>query len=441
MRRIALIAALLCLFAFAARAEEKYSEIPEFLRVKQTNIEEKVKKNIYVRRMFPTTSNEAVDAEIRALVDEMTENNRDVLPARASSNIYLEVGPVITRTGTSWMSFLTLAEAAQEHELLRVQFDARVYDMQTGERVLLTDVFAPESEAWDVLAQTVREQLSAAFPGVEPDEQAQSRLCERENLESAPFTMSVARLSLTYRADEIYPDAGNVLLHVNLYYNDIRPLMTPRAQAQTDNSRFKLIAITFDDGNVMGRSRRVLEALRRYCAQATYFIVGRTMRNNHDILSRLQNGGYSVQSHSYTHHYAKDMTIEEALEEKERFAEELASITGVPPTMMRAPGGMDAFYANNAFGYPLIHWSVAGGDSGGTRQSAVEEAVLKQVRDGSVVLLHETNDASPEYTATILKELTKEGFLFVTVEELYADRGVALEPNRIYYKPTDVRDP
>ena len=217
--------------------------------------------------------------------------------------------------------------------------------------------------------------------------------------------------------------------------------MTPRAQAQTDNSRFKLVAITFDDGNVMGRSRRVLEALRRYCAQATYFIVGRSLRSNHDILSRLQNGGHSVQSHTYQHRYPSDTTLEEALKDRERFARELSAIIGVEPAMMRAPGGKDEFYANNAFGYPLIHWSVAGGDSGGTDPSVVEETVLKQVRDGSVVLLHETNEAVPEYTATILKELTREGFLFVTVEELYAARGVALEPNRIYYKPTDVRDP
>ena len=436
-----MIAMLLCLLGCTATAEEKYNEIPPFLRVDQTNVEEKIGKDIYIRRMVPTSSNEAVDEEIRALVEEMTEANRGILPEKASSSAYLEVGPVITRTGMSWMSFLTLAEVAYEHELLSVDFDARVYDMRSGERVLLTDVFAPESGAWELLAKAVREQLSAAFPQEEPDEEALSRLCRRENLERAAFTLSVARLSLTYRADEIYP-GKNTLLHVDLYYPEIRPLMTPQAQQQTDNSRFKLIALTYDDGNVMGgRSRRLLETLRKYGAQATYFVVGRTMRNNHDMLSRLQNGGYSVQSHTYRHRYPNQLTLEEALQEKADFAAELSAITGQEPTMMRSPGGKDEFYAHNAFGYPLIHWSVTGGDSGGTRQATVEENVLRSVRDGDIVLLHETNESVSDYTRTILRELTSEGFLFVTVEELFAARGVTLEPNRVYFKPTDVRDP
>lgn len=440
MRRIALIAALLCLLACAALAEEKYSEMPQLLRVRQTNVEERVRKNTYIRRMVPTSSNEAVDEEIRALVDEMVEKNQGVLPEKPSSTTYLEVGAVITRTGTSWMSFLTLAEAAYERELLSVDFDARVYDMKTGERILLTDVFAPESEAWELLADAVREQLSAAFPGEEPDEQALSRLCDRASLEEAAFTLSAAKLSLTYRADAIYP-GKNTLLHVNLYYPQIRPLMTPAAQAQTDNSRFKMIALTFDDGGAIGRSRRLLETLRKYGAQATYFIVGRTMRNNHDILSRLQNSGYSVQTHTYTHHYPNAITIEEALEDRERFNEELCAITGVAPTLMRSPGGKDEFYVRHAFGYPLIHWSVAGGDSGGTRAETVVDRVIHTVRDGDIVLLHETNEQVTDYTATILRDLSNEGYLFVTVEELFADRGVELEPNRVYFKPTDVRDP
>ena len=440
MRRITLIAALLFLFACGGAARGRADELPQLLRVRQKNVEEKVKKNIYIRRMYPDSANEAVNEEIRVVVDWMTEKNRGILPQQADTNAYLETGAVITRTGTCWMSFLTLCEAAYAHELMSVEFDARVYDMGTGERVLLTDVFEPESEAWDVLAGAVREQLSAAFPGEEPDEEALLRLCQRENLQNAAFTLSVSRLTLTYRADEVYP-GKNTLLHVQVYYPDIRPMMTPRAWAQTENRHFKLIALTFDDGNVMGRSRRLLEQLRRYGAQATYFIVGRTMRNNHDMLSRLQNGGYSVQSHTYTHRYPNEITPEEAMEDRLRFEEELASITGVAPTLMRSPGGMDTFYVRNRFDYPLIHWSIAGGDSGGTRQGAVEEAVLKQARDGAVVLLHETNDAVPEYTATILKELSDEGFLFVTVEELFAARGVELEPNRVYFSPSDVRDP
>lgn len=444
-----LLALLLMAIPCGARAEESaddtagaayYEEMPAYLRVTQRMETENVSRGSRIRRTYPTSANAGVDAEIRALVDELAGRNRAALPeGTKESPAYLDVGAVIRRTGTSFMSFLTLAEISHEREQLGVDFDARVYDMETGERIALTDVFPEESEAWALLSREVREQLSAAFPEETPDEGALEALCRIEAIQSAPFTLGAAQLDLVYRADAVYP-GKQTLLHVRVKYADIRALMTERARAQTDNSRFRKVALTYDDGGALVYTRNVLDELRAYGAEATFFIVGEMIGKNRYNLCRQQDAGYSVQTHTYSHAYPNETTDEEKLEEKERMARELSAVTGVAPTMMRAPGGMEAAYLRIGIGYPLIHWSLASGDSGNPNAKQIAERVFRGAKDGDIVLMHDINPRAADYTAVIARELTERGFLLVTADELFADAGVELAEGRVYFSTRRVED-
>ena len=434
MKRMALLLCLLLLIACAGRAEELYEETPELLRVRQSTVSEEPYKRVTLKRTYPKTSCPQVDGEIAALVDEMAANAMETAhAAQAQSAMTFDVGALISRTGTKWMSFLTLCESTGGGGHLGAQAEARVYDMSTGERVTLADVFAPESEGWDVLAKAVREQLTAAFPGIEPDAQALDALCTREALENADFTLGGARMVLTYRADELYPRKGT-LLHVILYYPDIRPLMTQTAQEQTDNSRYRMMALTYDDGCAGNSTVRLLDELRKFGAQATFFIVGKQMEGNAATLCRQQDSGFSLQMHGFTHDY--QLSAERIYAEQEQFVETMSRLIGITPTLMRAPGGTELRYVEAEIGYPLLHWSIASGDSGGARADSVANRVIYKAGDGHVVLMHDLNSECAQATKLILEELSDRGYLFVTVEELFADAGTALEPNHVYYNPT-----
>lgn len=439
MRAGAMIALLLCLLSPAARAEDAYDALPYAVRFEQGTVTEHAGKDIAVRVTKPATCQRAVDEEIAALLDEMVAQARPELPEDPEIAADLDASAQISRCGERLLSFLILCEVSADRELVSVRFKTRVYDMLSGRRVTLADLFPSQSDAWDALARAAREQLSAAFPDREIDEEALDALCAPEKLREADFTLGPAYLTLTCRADALYPGAGT-LLHVRVPLRALRPLMEERYRRLTDNSRYRLLALTFDDGSALGRSRSLLATLRGHGAMATYFIVGRTMRNNHNILARLQNAGFSVQSHTYTHHYADSFTTEEAFEDKERFADEMASITGVPPALLRAPGGRERFYIRHAYGYPLIHWTLPGGDSGGTDADTVVWRVTTYGKDGDIILLHETNEEVCDYTERILRHFEAQGFLFVTVQELFEMRGVPLEADRVYFSPTDVRD-
>lgn len=439
---------LMCMAAGAAQAEAVlvetqvplsedgfYEAMPEHLRFIQHTEEEEVARDIFIRRTYPDTVNDRIDAEMRALIDSMTEANRAALPLeRSEMESWLDVGAVVTRTGTSVLSFLTLAEVSREHERTSVDMQARVYDAATGRQLALDDFFAPESGVYELLAGEIRAQLTAAFPGTQHDEAALERLCSEEGIRSAAFTLSAGRLTLSYRADALYP-GKQTLLHVHMYYPQIRGMMNEYGLAQTDNSRFRMVALTYDDGGARNYTRRVLDQLRCYGAGATFFVVGRRIRNNHDILSRQQDSAYSIQSHTYTHKYAEELNRQMAFEEKAMFEEELVSVTGMPPTMMRAPGGRENFYIRREIGYPLMHWSLASGDSGSDNAAKVASRVIHSVTDGDVILLHDINGRCHIYTQDILENLCARGILCVTIEELFSDAGVALEDHVVYFSP------
>ena len=196
-----------------------------------------------------------------------------------------------------------------------------------------------------------------------------------------------------------------------------------------------MLALTYDDGPARGTTRSLLEALRRHGAQATFFIVGKNIARNHDILSLQQNRGYSIQSHSYTHTYPKDLKPGAAFAEDERLRRELSALIGVEPTMMRAPGGTDAYYTGQQIGYPLINWSAPSGDSGNNDIKGIVKALKNRAADGAIVLMHDIHAKCPVYTEAFLKNLESRGYLCVTVEELFCDAGVALEPNVSYSSP------
>ena len=425
-RSLALLLLLMLLCGAACAEEAFYTRMPEALTAVQTTRSETVGGTLTVKRTCPRTSCAQVDAEIAALVEEMVQAAHPA--AQASGAELLDVGAVITRSGTSFMSFLTIAETTGGRELLSASYDARVYDMATGERVTMADVLAADGSGYDLLAQAVREQLGAAFPAETADEAALGALCTRAALESAPFTLGAASMTLTYRAGAVYPGHGT-LLHVTVPYAQLRPEMTARGQAQTDNSRFRMAALTYDDGCAQKNTLNLLDQLRRYGAQATFFVLGERIAANHNVLARQQNAGYSIQTHTWGHSYTWELSREEKEAERDRFAEALGAVTGVPPTLMRAPGGSEDGYD---MGYPLIHWSLATGDSSNDNVEEIVERTKWSVKDGTIVLMHDINANCSRYTREIVESLTDRGFLLVTVQELFLDAGIPLEDGMVY---------
>lgn len=419
-----------------ALSEDKteYPMMPAALQFTQRMTRQKPRGDTTLIHFYPTTSRGEIDEELNALMAEMESRVTDYLPTGKKKNevTRVTIGPKIGQSGDKWMSFLTTCTVSTGYEQLYVDFDARAYDMETGRRLTLKDFFAPESEAWTLLQNEVRAQLTDYFITETPDPAALDALCTREAIEQASFSFTAGTLMLHYRADVLYP-SHNTLMHVRLLFPSLWDMMTDEARVQTDNRKYKLVALTFDDGCSKIRSMNVADLLRQYGANATFFIVGESMESNHYVLSFEHDSGFTLASHNFKHVY-ENLESDQLLAWKDLFDETMDAIIGVRPQMMRAPGGMEKPYIRAGVDLPLIHWDIISGDAEvGKTPHDIFTRVTNVSGDGSIVLMHDANQQSDEYVSQILPVMQQRGFVFVSVDELMALKGIELKSGYIYY--------
>ncbi len=434
VRRLLLLA-LLGALLFSARgpalAEDGRSFPEALLFVQETQIN-RLSNNRLKILCYPHTALPEVDAEIAGIIDAQAARAEAYLPGKGVSPSLmsrLDAGSYISRVGTRWMSFLTIARVSHNRRQLWVAFDTRVYDMETGERVTLDRVIDGDKGGWDFLSREAARQLAAHFPEEAADPLRLEALTGPEAIREAPFTLHPGHLTLHFAVDDLYDGHDPALLRVEIYYSALRPWMTEEALAETDCSGYTLVAFTYDDGPAAGATDHVLNALREYGAEATFFTVGFRVVQNPDLIHREYDAGFSVQSHSYYHRY--NPAVEDILPWRDLMAREMEAVTGVAPTLFRAPGGVEYRYVEAGQGLPMIRWSLSSNDAmkeyGGNPTK-----VLQRVRfyhDGDIVLFHDLNSRAGDIALYCLSSLSAKSVMFVTVEDLCELRGVRLRPD------------
>ena len=84
-------------------------------------------------------------------------------------------------------------------------------------------------------------------------------------------------------------------------------------------------------------------------------------------------------------------------------------------------------------GKPLIHWSIDTLDWSTRNSSSTISSVLNNVRDGSIVLMHDIYAPTRDAAVSLIPTLISRGYQLVTVSEMAAYRGVTLQDGTIYY--------
>ena len=64
----------------------------------------------------------------------------------------------------------------------------------------------------------------------------------------------------------------------------------------------------------------------------------------------------------------------------------------------------------------------------------IQNTVVRTVRDGDVILLHDMSASSVEAALAIVDELIDQGFTFVTASQLAKQKGTKIVPGRVYLR-------
>ncbi len=433
MIRLTALAALLLLLpgALAARAEEGSARpLPSILLFSQHTDLTRINQNAQDRRTYPDSENTAVNSAVSDAVNTLAQRMLALAPDQKTDagDAYVDTGATVTVTGTKLASFFVLSHVLFDRRQIAVDFDALVFDMESGERITLEKILTDEAEPY--LKTFVNNALTAYFPAETPDAGKLDALCR--DLMSAPFTLTPAYLVFHFRADALYPDK-TTLMHARVPYSEILRWMTPFGKEQTDNSGYLTAAVTFDDGPGRGVTQKILMTLREHCAVGTFFNLGKLLRTSEDAVAWEHDAGHSVQSHTYNHDY-NSFSEDVMIHFRDRFALEQEAMIGVAPSYMRAPGGNDKLYCRYGVSMPIIRWNCLTGDAGAKVSIAeCRSTFIYTLKEHSVILMHNVRWSSVDVAQEVLSILRERGYLMVTVDELFALRGVSMENNTVYF--------
>lgn len=185
----------------------------------------------------------------------------------------------------------------------------------------------------------------------------------------------------------------------------------------------KVVALTFDDGPDADSTPRVLDLLKRYDVRATFFVVGEQARQNPELIHRMVAEGHTVAGHSYYH------LPQSTLWSSQRYTEELfrcndvvARLTGLRMRLYRPPFGVTnppIARAVKNLGLIPVGWSVRSLDTITKNSDCVVDRVMRGLRGGDVILLHDRLEKSEELLEKLLTALQAQHYTTATVDELF----------------------
>jgi peptidoglycan/xylan/chitin deacetylase (PgdA/CDA1 family) len=187
----------------------------------------------------------------------------------------------------------------------------------------------------------------------------------------------------------------------------------------------KIAALTFDDGPHATHTPMLLDGLKKRGVKATFFILGSMVQNKRDIVLRMHEEGHQIASHAWSHTSLTKLTDEQIRNEISRTADLLTEIVGTADFMLRPPNGAFNSRVLAAANVPTIMWSVD--PTNGrypTAQATLTSRLISAARDGSIILLHDTNASNVNTAFDAIDALRAQGYEFVTLNELFRLKGV-----------------
>lgn len=195
--------------------------------------------------------------------------------------------------------------------------------------------------------------------------------------------------------------AGAVAIGGTLAYAGLAPQSQLFGQTLIAVDDPNQLALTYDDGPNDAATMQLLDVLARHHTRATFFMIGRFVRQRPEIARAVHAAGHLVGNHTMTHPWLAWQSDRVIREELRGCNDTLEDVLGAPVRYLRPPHGARrpaVFHAARELGLTLVQWNVIGNDwapigaDGVLRrvQRGLEAARAKST--GANILLHDGFD-------------------------------------------------
>jgi peptidoglycan/xylan/chitin deacetylase (PgdA/CDA1 family) len=192
------------------------------------------------------------------------------------------------------------------------------------------------------------------------------------------------------------------------------------------------MALTYDDGPNDPHTLRLLDVLAKHNARATFFLIGRYVRQRPEIARAIQSAGHEIGNHTDSHPNLIFLSAAKLRQQLEDCNKALEDALGIKPTLFRPPFGgrrPNVLRTARAMGMRPIMWSVTAYDWSAKTAEAIVTKATSQIASrrqpqGEIILLHDGGHlafgADRSHTVEATRQLLQqyESKRFVTISDL-----------------------
>lgn len=289
-------------------------------------------------------------------------------------------------------------------------YNSIFYDLEKLKIVNQDDVFEFKSVR-DIVLETVKKKYS-------------KRIYEKivnDEFKSAYINFSENKVSI-YFDNRIFS---------NVKYEVFIDILDNEVNVVSEEVYDKVIAFTFDDGP-SEYTLDFVNALILNDSKATFFELGNRMKYNQNITREIYNLGMEVSSHTYSHKNLVSLDIDDLESEINSTNIIFNEITGGTISLVRPPYGEYNNLVRKEINKPIILWNVDTQDWLYKDEEKIYKAILNNISDGSIILMHDIYPTTLEAVKMVLPVLKEMGYKVTTVSELAKEKGYTLNENIVY---------
>ena len=308
----------------------------------------------------------------------------------------------------------------------------KVYLTEDGKLFTLDQLFSDTGKAKDLLLKELTSFL-------------QDKKLEKEKIDQLVKGFSDQDLSawnFDYKDSQtiLYPsqaveNVDEIALPVSSFFEVIQSsyLLDKDAElykAYYEKKNRKVVALTFDDGPNPATTNQALDTLSKYGIKATFFVLGKNVSGNEEILKRMKSDGHVIGNHSWSHPVLSKLSLDEAKKQITDTEDALTKVLGSSSKLMRPPYGAITDDIRNSLDLSFIMWDVDSLDWKSKNEAAILTEIQRQVKNGSIILMHDIHAETVHALPKVIDYLKGQGYDFVTVPEMLNSR---LKSHELFY--------
>lgn len=400
---------------------------------------------------YPVTSsksiNEYIEKEINRLDAAFRQDIEGIVPV-AGEKFRQNISYQIVRLHETILSIEVLASRDTQGATIDMLSAGWTFDLSTGKAITLQELFNHNQDGiarfkiylTDAIIQQVREQ------GGEPEQiqieaivnephfehflVSNSSTLRFDYPEGAVSDRSTGPVSVSLPLDRLQlflqTDIARKIINVMPIGHAPKYRPPTMAKGSSDCARVKCIALTFDDGPSI-HTEKLLNTLKQYQAHASFFLIGKEIAAYTSLVKRMNDEGHTVANHSWSHASLPLLSASAIDSELTKTNLAIKSIIGREPSYMRPPNGAigpSVYAALKRQNMTAVMWSVDTRDWADRSEDIVYNRVVSSAKPGAIVILHDIHKTSVSAVPRILRTLQKQGYAFVSIEELFGQNAL-----------------